>query len=143
MKNTNIHPIYFRSFVGTWKRTMKDGSPSNSDFFLKFNKNLTFEELVNPRGTVNGDVDEVSVEGDEHNPFSQEIVGSITLTKDNQQQIWSFALKAGPSIKNADMNISKMNVLELNCEHTREVYKVQTSISIWPGNFKKGKMMKS
>ncbi len=125
----NIHPVYFNSFVGIWKCTKINGSPSNG--FIKFNEDCTFEDdgSFNPfEGTVNGDVDEIAVEDDGHehdrkrrkgkSPMPKLIKGVAVLTKDSKTQKWAYRIGKGRDIgiKNDGL------ILELQCNDFRAIY---------------------
>jgi len=131
MKTTkNIHQVYFNSFVGTWKRLSIKGSPASG--YIKFNEDCTFEQegvAFNPiEGTVNGDVDEISVDDDGHGHDGirrkgygdnlGSIKGTAVLTKESGSQKWSYRIGEGRDI--GRKNYDKM--LELRRNNQRVIY---------------------
>jgi len=134
MNKKKIHPIYFKSFVGTWKRASLNGVPSTSDYFIKFNKDCTFEEIEGgPRDPVNGNVDEVSVEGDGegHEKIFKKIKGRALLIKDSSKMEWHYRLE-----KQLDSIVSASPLrLTLITKQTQQVFAMQNNFS----NIKKGK----
>lgn len=130
----NIDQVYFNSFVGIWKKASLKGSPTNG--YIKFNSDCTFEDDGSfgiHEGTVNGDVDEISVDddgsGNDGNGTNSRklkgkriirdlIKGKAILTKDTRRQEWSFRLGKGRvlGIKNDNP------VLELSNNEGRLIY---------------------
>jgi len=125
----NIHPVYFNSFVGTWKRMPSKGSPSTKGY-LKFNRDCTFEHdgTFNPlEGTINGDVDEISVEDDGHNYderrkigkaiLTEAIKGTAILTENSKKQKWSYRI-----IKGSKAGLNSNTRLEFRRNNARVIY---------------------
>ena len=124
MKNKNIHPIYFNSFVGTWKRVANKGN-IKPDYLIVFNSDCTYEEypigtLKNNEGTVNGDVDEVSVE-EEHQYEELAKKGNVKLSMNDEQ----FNLKFRLSANNQHQKMSTMNKMELSNNHSFEIFELE------------------
>ena len=101
MYKKELHPIYSEKFVGTWKRTSINGIPPQGDSFLHFYEDCTFEAPYDFEGTVNGNVDEVTVEEGDRNPIilikrkkgSILRKGSILLTTEDSKNYWRFTLQ--------------------------------------------------
>ena len=134
--NDNIHPIYFDSFVGTWKRLSAKGAIT--DGYIKFNEDLTFEEdgsLGYNRGTINGDVDEISVDDDGHNNNSLGTKGKAILVTNSEKGVWSYILKKGrlKSSKSNDL------ILEFRKNRKRAIYVGNLPLESAKVNIKKRK----
>ena len=123
MNKNKIHPIYFNSFVGTWKRISLNGDPVTSNYFIKFNRDCTFEEL-NDRGTVNGDVDEVSVEGDGegHQTALKQVHGRTRLIAGRARRLWAYQL----DIEVDDSTKVTIKKLMLKNKQTYQLFELQT-----------------
>jgi len=118
MKNKNINPVYFRSFVGTWKRLSQPtiSKAKSMDTHIKFNNDCTFDlsgflQGIGGvhEGTVNGDVEEISVDGDGHQNDLVGIKGKIVLSISNERYVWAFRIKKEFE-KNKQATITKLEM---------------------------------